>query len=74
MKENIHPKYQKVTVKCACGHIFETRSTSDKLEVQICEKCHPFYTGKQRTVQKAGRIERFNKKYNVADDNKEDES
>ncbi len=72
MKENTHPKYEKVTVKCVCGNTFETRSTADNLDVQICEKCHPFYTGKQRTVQKAGRIERFNKKYSVEE--QEDES
>ena len=67
MKEGIHPKYEKVTVRCVCGNSFETRSTASELEVQICEKCHPFYTGKQRTVQKAGRIERFHKKYGHLD-------
>ncbi len=72
MKDNTHPKYEKVTVKCVCGNVFETRSTTDNLDVQICEKCHPFYTGKQRSIQKAGRIERFNKKYNVEE--QEDES
>jgi len=71
MKEKIHPKYKKITVHCICGNEFETRSTADKLDVQICEKCHPFYTGKQRAVKKAGRIERFNKRYNVKE---EDES
>jgi large subunit ribosomal protein L31 len=74
MKEKIHPKYETVTVRCICGHEFETKSTSDKLEVQICEKCHPFYTGKQRAVKKAGRIEKFNKKYNVAEAEEEEES
>lgn len=74
MKAKIHPKYEKVTVKCACGNTFETKSTAKKLEVQICEKCHPFYTGKQRTVQKAGRIERFNKKYKISEKNEQDES
>jgi large subunit ribosomal protein L31 len=63
MKEGTHPKYEKVTVHCICGNTFETRSTATEMEVQICEKCHPFYTGKQRTVQKAGRVEKFNKKY-----------
>lgn len=72
MKKGIHPKYEKVTVTCVCGNSFETRSTSSDLEVQICEKCHPFYTGKQRTVKKAGRIERFNKKYGKKSE--EDES
>ena len=66
MKEGIHPKYEKTTVHCICGNSFETRSASSDLEVQICEKCHPFYTGKQRSIQKAGRIERFNKKYGTS--------
>ncbi|MDY6914777.1 MAG: 50S ribosomal protein L31 [Candidatus Cloacimonadota bacterium] len=63
MKKGIHPKYNKVTVKCACGNTFETRSTADNLTVQICSECHPFYTGKQRTLEKAGRVEKFKKKY-----------
>lgn len=74
MKAKIHPKYEKVTVTCACGHSFETRSTSKELKVQICEKCHPFYTGKQRTRQKAGRIERFNKKYKISEDQAEEQN
>jgi len=65
MKKGIHPKYNKVTVKCACGNEFETRSTSKTLNVEICSNCHPFYAGKQRAISKAGRIEKFNKKYNV---------
>jgi large subunit ribosomal protein L31 len=63
MKKGIHPKYEKVTVKCACGNTFETRSTSDELNVQICSECHPFYTGKQRSLEKAGRVEKFKQKY-----------
>ena len=63
MKKGIHPKYDKVTVKCACGNTFETRSTADELKVQICSECHPFYTGKQRSLEKAGRVEKFKQKY-----------
>ena len=69
MKKGIHPKYEKVTVTCACGNTFETKSTSDTLKVEICSNCHPFYTGKQRTMAKAGRVERFNKKYNIKKEN-----
>lgn len=64
MKQGIHPKYEKVTVKCACGNEFETSSTKEKLNVDICSQCHPFYTGKQKLLDTAGRVEKFNKKYN----------
>ena len=73
MKDKIHPKYGKVIVKCVCGNTFETKSTSKTLNVQICEKCHPFYTGKQRSIQKEGRIERFRQKYNIAETDKTEE-
>lgn len=63
MKEGIHPKYEVVTVTCACGNTFQTRSTRDELSVDICNQCHPFYTGKQRLVDTAGRIDRFRRKY-----------
>jgi large subunit ribosomal protein L31 len=63
MKEKIHPKYQKVVVHCGCGNTFETRSTADEIHAEICSMCHPFYTGKQKFVDTAGRIERFQKKY-----------
>ena len=63
MKEGIHPQYQIVTVQCACGNSFQTRSTRKELTVDICNQCHPFYTGKQRLVDTAGRIDRFRKKY-----------
>ncbi len=69
MKEGIHPKYEKVTVTCSCGNTFETKSTNQELKVEICSNCHPFYTGKQRALTKAGRIERFKKKYNVKEEN-----
>ena len=69
MKKGIHPKYEKVTVRCACGNTFETRSTKKKLTVDICSNCHPFYTGKQRAIAKAGRVEKFNKRYNIKNSN-----
>jgi large subunit ribosomal protein L31 len=64
MKQGIHPKYELVKVKCACGNEFETRSTKEKLNIDICSQCHPFYTGKQKLLDTAGRVEKFNKKYN----------
>lgn len=63
MKEGIHPKYSAVTVTCACGNSFQTRSTRSELTIDICNQCHPFYTGKQRLVDTAGRIDRFRRKY-----------
>jgi len=63
MKKGIHPNYKRSTITCICGNIFETRSTLGDLKVEICSKCHPFYTGKQKLVDSAGRVERFQKKY-----------
>lgn len=63
MKEGIHPQYDTVKVTCACGNVFETRSTGGEIKVEICSQCHPFYTGKQRTHNAAGRVEAFNKKF-----------
>ena len=63
MKKDIHPKYEVTTVSCACGNTFETRSTVDKLHVEICSACHPFFTGKQKLVDSAGRVEKFLRKY-----------
>lgn len=64
MKKDIHPKYTKVTANCAnCGNAFETRSTRNTIKVDICNNCHPFYTGKQMLVDTAGRVERFNKRF-----------
>jgi large subunit ribosomal protein L31 len=65
MKEGIHPDYHAVTVHCACGSTFETRSTfkGNLIRVEICSQCHPFFTGKQKLVDTAGRVERFQKKY-----------
>jgi large subunit ribosomal protein L31 len=64
MKEGIHPAYQDIKVQCACGNVFTTRSTrKDELHVEICSECHPFFTGKQKLVDTAGRVDRFNKRY-----------
>ncbi len=63
MKEKIHPKYGKAVVTCACGNTFETGSTKSELHVDVCSKCHPFFTGQQRAAQARGRIEQFNKRY-----------
>jgi large subunit ribosomal protein L31 len=65
MKEGIHPRYEKATVVCACGSTFETRSTVSTIHVEICSACHPFFTGKQKLVDTAGRVERFNRKYGI---------
>ena len=63
MKKDIHPAYQEVVVTCGCGETFKTRSTKRAINVEICSKCHPFYTGKQKFVDTAGRVERFQKRY-----------
>ena len=63
MKKGIHPEYHTVRVRCGCGNTFETRSTAKEIHAEICSMCHPFYTGKQKYVDTAGRIERFQKKY-----------
>lgn len=63
MKPKIHPKYYETTIKCACGNVIETRSTVKDISVEICSNCHPFFTGKQKLVDTAGRVERFRTKY-----------
>ncbi|MGH7480613.1 MAG: 50S ribosomal protein L31 [Longimicrobiales bacterium] len=63
MKQGIHPEYKTATVHCACGNAFETRSTLDDLHVEICSVCHPFFTGKQKLIDTAGRVERFRQKW-----------
>jgi len=69
MKENIHPKYGEAVVKCACGETFTTGSTKPNLHVEICSKCHPFFTGKQKLVDTGGRVEKFKKKFGIVDNN-----
>jgi len=63
MKPKIHPEYQQTTIQCACGNVIESGSTRKDIRVEICYKCHPFFTGKQKLIDSAGRIERFRKKY-----------
>lgn len=65
MKKDIHPSYGKAIVRCACGETFETGSTSGELSVEICSKCHPFYTGRQKLVDSGGRVDRFKKRYGM---------
>ena len=63
MKQDIHPKYETAVVKCVCGNSFETRSTRKEIKVEVCSNCHGFFTGKQRLVDSAGRVEKFHQKY-----------
>ncbi len=63
MKKKIHPKYFDTTITCACGNVIKTRSTVKDLKIEICSKCHPFFSGKQKFVDTAGRVEKFQKKY-----------
>jgi len=65
MKADIHPNYKEVTVTCACGNTFTTGSVKDELRVEICSECHPFFTGRQKFVERGGRVEKFKKKYNM---------
>ena len=65
MKQGLHPEYKTVTVKCACGEVFKTRSTKEELRVDICSKCHPFFTGKQKFVDAGGRVDKFKQKFNL---------
>ena len=63
MKEKIHPEYKEATITCACGEVIQTRSTKPSMRVEICAKCHPFFSGKQRLVDSAGRVDKYMKKY-----------
>ncbi|HOD34947.1 MAG TPA: 50S ribosomal protein L31 [Syntrophales bacterium] len=63
MKQGIHPEYVETTISCVCGNVIKTRSTKKDIKVEICSKCHPFMTGKQKIMDTAGRVERFKKKY-----------
>ena len=67
MKADIHPEYKQATVHCACGNTFLTRSTQDDIHVEVCSVCHPFYTGKQRLMDTAGRVERFRRKWSKSE-------
>ena len=72
MKKDIHPKIYEAVIKCACGTTFETKSTEKEIRVEICSSCHPFFTGKQKLLDTAGRIERFKKKYGETLEKKDD--
>ena len=65
MKESIHPEYKPVSISCACGNVIETYSTVENIHVEICSNCHPFFTGKQKLMDAAGRVEKFKKKYGL---------
>ena len=65
MKEGIHPNYQNTEIKCACGNVIETGSTSKDIRIEICSACHPFYTGKQKLVDTGGRVDKFRKRYGL---------
>ncbi len=65
MREGIHPTYEDTTITCACGEVIQTRSTKKDIRVEICSKCHPFFTGKQKLVDTGGRVDRFKKKFNI---------
>ena len=65
MKQGIHPNYEETTITCACGEVIKTRSTKKDIKVEICSKCHPFFTGKQKLVDTGGRVDRFKKRFNM---------
>jgi large subunit ribosomal protein L31 len=65
MKKGIHPEYKNATIKCACGEVIETKSTKENINVEICSKCHPFFTGKQKLIDAGGRVDRFKKRFNM---------
>jgi large subunit ribosomal protein L31 len=64
VKTGIHPKYEAATIRCSCGNVVETRATRKEMHVDVCNVCHPFFTGEQRIVDTAGRVERFNRRFN----------
>ena len=66
MKENLHPVYEETTIACACGNVVNTRSTRKNIKVEICAKCHPFFTGKQKLVDTGGRVDRFKRRFAAA--------
>ncbi len=65
MRKDIHPVYEETTITCACGNVIKTRSTKKDIKVEICSKCHPFYTGKQKLMDTGGRVDRFKKRFNL---------
>jgi len=67
MREGIHPKYEQTEIRCACGEVIKTGSTRSNIRVEVCSKCHPFYTGKQKLVDTGGRVDRFKKRFGITD-------
>ncbi|MEG0019660.1 MAG: 50S ribosomal protein L31 [Oscillospiraceae bacterium] len=67
MKDGIHPMYEDATITCACGNVIHTKSTKKAISVDVCSKCHPFFTGKQKLVDAGGRVDRFKKRFNLQD-------
>ncbi len=65
MKEGIHPEYKPAVIRCSCGAVWETRSTKENISVDVCSKCHPFYTGRQKLVDTGGRVDRFKKRFGL---------
>lgn len=65
MKQGLHPNYEATNITCACGNVIETRSTKKDIKVEICSKCHPFFTGKQKLIDTGGRVDRFKKRFNI---------
>ncbi len=65
MRDGIHPEYEETTITCACGNVINTRSTKKDIKVEVCSKCHPFYTGKQKLMDTGGRVDRFKKRFNL---------
>ena len=74
MKKGIHPEYKETTITCGCGEVIETRSTAENITIEICSKCHPFYTGKQKFVDTAGRVEKFQRRYAWSEDSAKDKA
>ncbi|KPJ53717.1 hypothetical protein AMJ39_03595 [candidate division TA06 bacterium DG_24] len=72
MKKDIHPKYKSARITCACGNVIETRSTAGDMSVEICSNCHPFFTGKQKLIDTAGRVEKFRRKYGIKEEETEE--
>jgi len=68
MKPDIHPKYKTTTISCACGNVIKTMSAKEDIKVEVCSSCHPFFTGKRKIMDTAGRVEKFRQKYNLVDE------
>ena len=74
MQKELHPELKETTITCACGEVYQTKSVRENIRIEVCGKCHPFYTGKKRKSAKGGRVERFNEKYGLSEEIEEDES